>query len=271
LFFVIASMGLWLDVLINTYEGRQAIRSVLYKVLAIIVCILMVPWIYLGWTSVRKESKVLMILFILVSTAMLGGWGALFASTTFRETFMAWAFFAGVSTASCFFALMCTILGVICLRNFNKGLKHFLNAEEELPGDDFAPATQDPEKSPMIQSPPAAAARTGEAIFDISPGGSFSERPSTILEYDQSTVGSTSSIRRPPLARMPLDTTLFDSQGLKRSGSNGSDRSTGSSTESGSGTIRTYAVAGSYHAIMAPQKQNSVSSSNNAKRGWVIE
>lgn len=85
----------------------------------------MVPWMYLGWTSVRKESRVLMNVFIAVSTAMLGAWGGLFVSTTFRETFKTWSFFAGISTASCLFALMCTILGVICLTNFNKGLKHF--------------------------------------------------------------------------------------------------------------------------------------------------
>lgn len=80
---------------------------------------------YLGWTSIRKESKVLMNIFIVVSTAMLGSWGALFISNTFRLTFSNWSFFAGISTASCFFALTCTILGVICLTNFNKGLKNF--------------------------------------------------------------------------------------------------------------------------------------------------
>jgi hypothetical protein len=85
----------------------------------------MVPWMYLGWTSARKESKALMSTFILVSTALLAGWGGLFVSSTFRRAFMQWAFFAGISTASCLFALMCTILGVICLRNFDKGLKNF--------------------------------------------------------------------------------------------------------------------------------------------------
>ena len=85
----------------------------------------MVPWMYLGWTSIYKESKVLMSVFIGVSLAMLGSWGGLFVSTTFRRTFMTWPFFASISASSCLFALICTILGVICLTNFNKGLKHF--------------------------------------------------------------------------------------------------------------------------------------------------
>jgi hypothetical protein len=84
-----------------------------------------VPWLFLGWTSIRKESKVLMGVFVFVSMAMLGSWGGLFVSNTFRRTFMSWSFFAGISTASCLFALMCTILGIICLTNFNKGLKNF--------------------------------------------------------------------------------------------------------------------------------------------------
>ena len=135
-------MGLWLDVLLNTSEGRQATHIVLYKVVAIFVCIvratvclvyvsrltspqLVIPWMYLGWTSVRKESKVLMSIFILVSIIMLAGWGVMFISTTFSTTFMTWPFFAGISTASCSFTLMCTILGAICLSNFDKGLKNF--------------------------------------------------------------------------------------------------------------------------------------------------
>jgi len=141
-FCVIASMGLWVDLIQTTDVGKLARNATLYQALAIIVCIvceairlvndpqltspqLMVPWMYLGWTSVRKESRTLMGVFILVSILMLGGWGGMFASTTFRQTFMDWGFFASISAASCLFALMCTILGVICLRNFNKGLKHF--------------------------------------------------------------------------------------------------------------------------------------------------
>jgi len=148
-----------------------------------------------------------------------------------------------------------------------------VNAEEKLPGDDFAPAQQDPEKGPMIQFPPAAVAPTTGVVFDINSDRYSAEGPPTIFEYDQTSVGSTSSIRRPAPACMPSEGTLLDSKGLSRSGSNGSEYSTSSgnrSTESSSSTLRTYAVAGSHHAIMAAH-QNSISSSNNAKRGWVIE
>jgi hypothetical protein len=268
-FCVLASMGLWIDFIVNTTEGQYASSPVLFKAIAAVVCVLMVPWMYLGWTSIYKESKVLMSIFIGVSLAMLGSWGGLFASTTFRRTFISWPFFASISTASCIFALICTTLGVICLTNFNKGLKHFLNAEEKLPGEDFAPVTQDLEKSPLVQFPSAATVPPFDVAFTTGPGRhSPGQSLSTVAEYDQTTLGSVGSIRRPPPARMPSNASSYNSEGLKRSGSNGSDHSTASST----GTIRTYAVAGSHHAIMAAhQNQNNTLNSNNAKRGWVIE
>jgi len=143
-----------------------------------------------------------------------------------------------------------------------------VNAEEQLPGEDFTPVTQDPEKSPVVQFPSSA---TFDVAFTISPdrhspGGGLP----TVAEYDQPSVGTVGNTRRPPPARMPSNASSNGPQELKRSGSNGSDYSTVSS--SSSGTIRTYAVAGSHHAIMATnQHERSTSNSSNAKRGWVIE
>jgi len=128
--------------------------------------------------------------------------------------------------------------------------------------------TQDPEKSPTVQFPGAVVVPTYDAVFNVSlDRHSPSEGHPSVMQYDQTSVGSVNSIRRPVPARVPSDTSS-DPQGLKRSGSNGSGHSADSSTSA----ARTYAVAGSHHAIMAAhQHQNSTSSSNNAKRGWVIE
>ena len=38
-FCVIASMGLWIDFILNTYEGRYASFPVLFQVIAVAVCI----------------------------------------------------------------------------------------------------------------------------------------------------------------------------------------------------------------------------------------
>ena len=218
----------------------------------------MVPWMYLGWASVRQENMTLAGVFVLVSLIMLGGWGGLFVLTTFRRTFMKRLFSAGISSASSNFTLACTILGIICIRDLDKGLNNFrkrspvfpewgaeplvlANAKERLPGDDFTPVAQDSEKSPMVQFPSSA---PFEVVFNRGQDGRFTrEDLPTVGEYSQTPVGSMGSVRRSPPARMASD---GSSQGLKRSGTNGSDRSTKSSSD----TTGTYAVAGSHHAIM---------------------
>lgn len=129
--------------------------------------------------------------------------------------------------------------------------------------------TQDPEKSTMVQFPSAATVPPFDGFLTTRSGHqSPSEGLSTVAEYEQTTLGSIGGIRRPPPARMPSNVSSHDSEGLKRSGSNGSEYSTVSSTS----TVKTYAVAGSHHAIMAAhQHQGSTLNSNNAKSGWVIE
>ena len=104
-FCVIASMGLWVDFLMTTDEGQLSKNGDVYKVITILMCIvcatlrlvndsrltssqLMVPWMYLGWTSVRRENKILMRVFVPVSLVLLDSWGGIFVSGTFRRTFM---------------------------------------------------------------------------------------------------------------------------------------------------------------------------------------
>ena len=147
-----------------------------------------------------------------------------------------------------------------------------VNAEEVLPGEDFTPVTQDPEKSFLVQFPSTTTVPPFDAVFTTSITSPDRHSPSeglyTVSEYDHTTLGSVNGIRHPPPARMPSNGSSHDSERLKRSGSNGSDHSTASSTS----TARTYAVAGSHHAIMAAhQHQGGAPNSNNAKRGWVIE
>jgi len=92
-----------------------------------------------------------------------------------------------------------------------------VNAEEQLPGEDFASVTQDSEKSPIVQFSAAAVVPTYDVVFSISPDPhSSSEGRPTILEYDRMSVGSVNSIRRPAPARMPSDASLYAPQGLKR-------------------------------------------------------
>jgi hypothetical protein len=137
LFFMGATVSLFLDQLINGWAGHLAWYNVLYKVMFIVTGLLLIPWLLSGWYSVRREKRWGMILFLAVSIWYLAGWAVMFLSTTFRWTFETWNFFAIVASFSIFFSLLAFLLGVVCRYNFGKGLLRYLNTEESLPGDDF--------------------------------------------------------------------------------------------------------------------------------------
>ncbi|KAH8120511.1 hypothetical protein DFH11DRAFT_1757718 [Phellopilus nigrolimitatus] len=139
LFFIVAAIGLWIDALSNGAVGRLATNSNLYKGVMIAVLLLLLPWLAMGWFAVRRELKVTMLFFLVMSFGYLGGWGAMFASPSFRWTFVLWRFFSLITSASVFLTLITVVLGLMCRVNFGKGLPRYLNAEEPL-SDDFIPA-----------------------------------------------------------------------------------------------------------------------------------
>lgn len=79
----------------------------------------------MGWFAVRRELKIPMAIFLGLSMAYIGGWGAMFDSTTFRWTVKSWLFFAMILSASAFLVLVSLILGLVCRLNFGKGLPRY--------------------------------------------------------------------------------------------------------------------------------------------------
>ncbi|KZV74698.1 hypothetical protein PENSPDRAFT_681658 [Peniophora sp. CONT] len=152
LFFVVASVALWLDQICNGAIGRLAKEHKTYEVLLYIVLVLLPIWLVGGWFAVRREMKILMTVFLVLSGAYIVGWGVMFDSMTFRWTFSQWSFFAVVMSLGVALVIVCFVVGIFCRINFNRGLTHYLSAEEPLPGDDFERVTgekmdgSDPEK-----------------------------------------------------------------------------------------------------------------------------
>jgi len=157
LFFMAAAVGLWIDSLMNGVASVHADHRTLYRITSIATIVLLVPWVSTGYIGVRKELRLSMLVFLLLSILYLAGWGVMFLAFTFRWEFMSWAFFSVVATLSCALTVSAFILGVVCRLNFGKGLLRYLNAQEQLPGDDFMPVTygSDPEKVdfPSTQQP----------------------------------------------------------------------------------------------------------------------
>ncbi|KAF8912963.1 hypothetical protein CPB84DRAFT_1811945 [Gymnopilus junonius] len=131
LFFMIVTVSLWVDQLMNSVIGDLASFQKLYKVTSFITLA--------GWFAVRRELRVPMVIFLLLSVLYLGGWGVMFFSTTFRWTFTTWTFFSIMASASVSLTLLAVILGVLCRLNFGKGLARYLNAQQPLGDEEFTP------------------------------------------------------------------------------------------------------------------------------------
>jgi len=275
LFFMVSTVGLWIDQLFNGVIAKKATYATLYKVNFLVTLILLVPWLMTGWFAVRREQKIPMLIFLALSFAYLVGWGVMFLSTTFRWTYVQWQFFGAMASASVILTLMSAILGVICRFNFGKGLSRYLNAHQTLPGDDFTPVTPggtDLEKVafPSNEKPiPTYSATFGSGpevplptqMFASRMGPRFFNASTEPFEFQSNPSLVTAPL--PVLTRTESDKSSKDVP-LVRRGTRESDRSTKSSSSS----------SYSYSRDSDHSRNNSQSTlpgrANNGKR-WVIE
>ncbi|KAG6919586.1 hypothetical protein DXG01_004250 [Tephrocybe rancida] len=141
MFFMAVTVSLWIDQLFNSAIGDLADLKTLYKIASFVTLALLIPWLMTGWFAVRRELRVPMIIFLVLSVLYLGAWGFMFISTTFRWTFVTWRFFSIMATASVLLTVASLTLGIICRCNFDKGLLRYrplpVGAQQNLPDDDF--------------------------------------------------------------------------------------------------------------------------------------
>lgn len=134
-FFIIATAALWIDQLYNGDIGKLADLKTLYRSFSIATLIVMVPWLITGWFATRRELRSPMLIFLLAAVGYMGGWAAMFVSTSFRWTFIQWPFFSIMASASVLLTSATLILGIVCMINFGKGLLRYLQAQERLESD----------------------------------------------------------------------------------------------------------------------------------------
>ncbi|TDL28868.1 hypothetical protein BD410DRAFT_738658 [Rickenella mellea] len=154
LFFVVSAIALWIDQLCNGAIGHLALKPTLYKTMLTIVLILLPLWLGLGWVSVRRELKIPMLIFLAMSTGYLAGLGGMFASTTFRWTFVQWRFYSLILSGSVLLIISTLILGIMCRLNFGKGLPRYLKGQEPL-DDEFSSDNGSDDDSEKVSFPSA--------------------------------------------------------------------------------------------------------------------
>lgn len=218
LFFIFATVALWIDQLYNGSIGRLTAHAQVYKIMGIMTLMLLIPWLTTGWVAVRRELKIPMMIFLVLSIGYLAGSGIMFVSDSFRWTFMEWRFFSFVSLASVLLTAFAFILGVVCRLNFGKGLSPYLNSQAPLPGDDFEPAYQSHSDIEKFNFP---------SKENVIPSFSATFESPYANDYDAVvTVPSTAHLRS------PSDQSSHSSHDTRFSrNSNGSSSSTGSPTK----------------------------------------
>ncbi|TFK47254.1 hypothetical protein OE88DRAFT_1666637 [Heliocybe sulcata] len=150
-FFLTAAMGLWVDQLVNGDIARISSHTAIYKGLFLFTTVVLIPWLTMGWYSVRLEKKPLMSGFLVLAFVLIVCWAIMFYSLVYRWTFIQWPFFACMTVSSFVVLIACFGFGVICWLNFGKGLKHWLYVEDILAKSDFEPEVfpHDAEKVPF--------------------------------------------------------------------------------------------------------------------------
>ncbi|KAJ8703056.1 hypothetical protein PTI98_001712 [Pleurotus ostreatus] len=281
LFFIAVTVGLWIDQLFNGAIGQLAAHKKLYEILFIITLILILPWLILGWFSVRRELRVPMLVFLGLTVMYMVGWGVMFMSNSFRWTFVTWRFFSMMAVASVALTLATFILGVVCRCNFGKGLPRYLNYQEPLPGDDFVPirpgfAGGDPEKVefPSNEKPiPTWSVTFGQGNEVPVPrqmfpppyagnGTRMGPRFSNASSEPFETASSMSSVRYPTVAH-----TRDDSRSTFGSDSDhGMNRAVREN-----GTILSSPTTLQYYSLERSLSQASTTTSESGRKRWIIE
>ncbi|KAF5381900.1 hypothetical protein D9757_007593 [Collybiopsis confluens] len=137
-FVLITAAALWADQLFNTYINHISTHTGIYEALMIFYAIVLAPWLLMAWYGIRYEKRLVTIAFIFAGAVFTIVGALMFDSQVYQWTFYAWPCFGCFVTASLILLVASNVLGIVCLRNFGKGLAQFLYAESNLSSSNFA-------------------------------------------------------------------------------------------------------------------------------------
>lgn len=178
-----------------------------------------------------------------------------------------------MACSSVFLTVLAFVLGIVCRMNFGKGLLRYLNAQEPLPGDDFAPVSygSDPEKVdfPSNHQPiPTFSATFGKGsevpvptqMFPAQMGPRFFR---TAQPFDSR---STSPITAPSMAY--TRTSVISENSPLEEGASGMMRSNTRASDTSFHSVASYYK---YSDDERPSRSGSLSGQTMQGKRWVIE
>ncbi|TFY70818.1 hypothetical protein EVG20_g2187 [Dentipellis fragilis] len=138
-FFLVVAMSLWVDQLINGVIAAISSHTTIYQALFIFTTVTLLPWISLGWFSVRRERKYMMLAFISIGAIYVCAWSLMFYSQVYRFTWVDWPFFGCMTIISFIVVVISGAFGIVCRLQFGHGLLDYLQTEKSLARTDFEP------------------------------------------------------------------------------------------------------------------------------------
>lgn len=138
-FFLVVAMSLWVDQLINGVIAAISSHTTIYQALFIFTTVTLLPWISLGWFSVRRERKYMMLAFISIGAIYVCAWSLMFYSQVYRFTWVDWPFFGCMTIISFIVVVISGAFGIVCRLQFGHGLLDYLQTEKSLARTDFDP------------------------------------------------------------------------------------------------------------------------------------
>ncbi|KAF8918318.1 hypothetical protein CPB85DRAFT_1214125 [Mucidula mucida] len=172
-FFSLASTGMWIDKIANSSIRPMARHLPLYLAAFAVTAVIEIPWVVLGWLSVRREYRKLFVVFGILSVFLLSVSSFMFASNLYRLIFDSWPFFATITVTAYVLLVVTSFLAVVCRLHFGKGLKEYLRVTEALEGMDFTPVNfskNDDAKSVTLKrsfSDKSYASSTSKEKYDV--------------------------------------------------------------------------------------------------------
>lgn len=138
-FFIFASTAIWIDKVSSGAISHVAIHLSLYRVAFVVTTILGIPWLVLGWISVRREKRNLFAAFTILGLILVVVSSAMFASALYRFVFDTWSFFATITVFAYILLVLTSILGILCRVKFGNGLTAYLTVGERTEDLSFDP------------------------------------------------------------------------------------------------------------------------------------
>jgi len=138
-FILVNAMSLWIDDLFNGTIKRLSGHTVVYDGTFITTTVLLIPWLMMGWFSIRREMRRLTAAFFAIAFFFIFAWSMMFYSHIYRFTFFDWPFFGCMTMASFLALVSSTVFSLVCLRNYGKGLAQWIYLEQKFGRDDFEP------------------------------------------------------------------------------------------------------------------------------------